>query len=60
MIKEFSPKFDPPTLTLSIYGTIMTYFAEESTEILLQFHENETAEEKQAMMPTFTSLTDES
>jgi len=28
----------------------MTYFAEESTKILLQFHENETAEEKQAIM----------
>jgi hypothetical protein len=38
----------------------MTYFAEETTEILLQFHENETAEEKQAIMPTFTSPTDES
>lgn len=40
VIKEFSPKFYPPTLTLSIYGTIMTYFAEESSEYYY------TAEEK--------------
>jgi hypothetical protein len=55
VIKELSPKFYPPTLTLSIYSTIMTYFAEEPTEILLQFHENETAEDKQAITPTFVT-----
>lgn len=55
VIKELSPKFYPPTLTLSIYSTIMTYFAEEPTERLLQFNENETAEDKQAITPTFVT-----